>query len=98
LLALPEVQNTFDSGIIKAATTKKNEEVSSVIGFVLGVGPDCYTDKVKFPTGPWCKKGDFVLIGAYHGARFSVHGQEFRMINDDQVLGVTEDPRGYARV
>lgn len=97
LLALPEIQQTYDSGLIKADRTVHYEEISSVIGFVLQMGPDCYSDKEKFPTGPWCKIGDFVLVGAYKGSRFKIHGKEWRMINDDEILGVTLDPRGYSR-
>lgn len=98
LLALPKVEAKYDSGIIKSDQTKQQEEVSSVVGFVVAMGSDCYQDKVKFPTGPWCKKGDFVVVGAYFGQRIKVHGQELRLINDDQVLAVTEDPRGYSRI
>ena len=97
LLALPEAKQTYESGLIKADKTMHHEEISSVIGFVLSLGADCYADKVKFPSGAWCKEGDFVLVGAYKGTRFKVHGKEFRMINDDEVLGIVEDPRGYSR-
>ena len=97
LIALPEAEKTFESGIIKADSTRTVEEVSTIIGFVLKIGPDSYKDKDKFPSGPWCKEGDFVLFRAYSGTRFKVHGKEFRMINDDSVEGVVEDPRGYSR-
>ena len=97
LLGLPEAKDTYESGIIKADKTLHYEQLSSVIGFVMDTGPDCYIDKVKFPTGPWCAVGDFVLVGAYKGTRFSIHGKEFRVISDDEVLGVVDDPRGYGR-
>jgi co-chaperonin GroES (HSP10) len=96
LLALPKPDEAYESGIIKAQSTKTIEEVSSVVGFVLDVGPDAYTDEKRFKSA-WCKKGDFVLIGPYVGSRFKIHGQEFRMIDDDHVLGVVQDPRGYSR-
>ncbi len=66
--------------------------------FVLKVGPDAYKDKEKFPTGAWCKQGDFVVMRSYSGTRMSIDGEEFRMINDDSVEGVVEDPRGFGRV
>lgn len=97
LILLPEVEKTFDGGLLKAEETVRNEQITSVIGFVAAVGPDAYKDVSKFPSGAYCKKGDFVLIGAYVGARFKVFGKEMRMINDDSVLGVVDDPRGYAR-
>jgi len=65
--------------------------------FVVDLGPDCYIDKTKFPTGPWCKKGDFVLIRPNAGSRLVIHGREFRIINDDSVEGVVDDPRGIKR-
>jgi co-chaperonin GroES (HSP10) len=68
-----------------------------VVLFVVKQGPDCYKDTAKFPTGPWCKEGDFVLVRAYSGTRFKIHNREFRLINDDTVEGVVEDPRGYSR-
>jgi len=97
LIAIPEVEKVTKGGIIKADITKDIEATAMVVGFVLETGPDIYTDKERFPSGPWCKKGDFVLIGAYKGTRFRIHGKEFRIINDDTVQGVVQDPRGYTR-
>lgn len=97
LCAVPEAEDTYDSGIIKDSTTKKVEENSTVVLFVVKMGDIAYKDEARFPTGPWCKEGDFVLVGAYTGTRFKIHGREFRMINDDTVQGVVQDPRGYAR-
>lgn len=98
LIAFPQIEEKFDSGIVKATATIQQDQVASVVGFVISMGPDCYTDKDKFPTGPWCKEGDFVLLRAYSGSRFMVYGEEFRLINDDAIEGVVLDPRGYSRV
>jgi len=97
LCAVPEADEKFDSGIIKDSSTKKIEENSTVVLFVLKMGDLCYADKDRFPTGPWCQEGDFVLTRAYAGTRFKIHGREFRILNDDSVEGVVEDPRGYTR-
>ena len=98
LIALPDVEDTYGDGLIaKAQSTIQAEEVTTVVAFVLEMGPDCYKDTNKFPTGPWCKKGDFVLLRAYSGTRFKVHGKEFRLVNDDAVEAVVEDPRGISR-
>lgn len=97
LVALPDVEETYESGLVKAELTMQAEEVTTVVAFVLEMGPDCYADKAKFPTGPWCKKGDFVILRAYSGTRIKVHGKEFRLINDDSVEAVVEDPRGITR-
>lgn len=98
LCAVPEIEDTFDNSVIvKATQFMKSEEHATTVLFVLRVGPDAYADKEKYASGPWCKEGDFVLVRAYSGTRFKIHGREFRMINDDQVEGVVEDPRGYSR-
>jgi co-chaperonin GroES (HSP10) len=64
---------------------------------VLKVGPEAYADADKFPSGPYCKEGDFVIFRSYSGTRFKVAGKEFRIINDDTVEAVVDDPRGYER-
>ena len=75
-----------------------NEEVGSIVGFVLDMGSDAYANLDRFPTGPFCKKGDWVVMRSYSGTRFLVHGKEFRLINDDSVEAVVEDPRGLVRI
>jgi co-chaperonin GroES (HSP10) len=98
LCAVPPAQDTFeDSEIAKASISQKIEEQTTTVLFVVELGPDAYQDKNRFPSGPWCKAGDFVLVRAYNGTRFKIHGREFRVIFDDQVDGTVEDPRGYAR-
>jgi len=97
LCALPSVEDTFESGIIKADKTKHIEEHSTVVLFVMKMGDMAYADKERFPTGPWCKEGDFVITRAYSGTRIKIHGREFRIINDDTVEAVVDDPRGYER-
>ena len=98
LIALPDVEETVGDGLlVKAKMTMDAEEVTTVVAFILKQGPDCYQDKAKFPTGPWCKEGDFVIVRAYSGTRFKVHGKEFRLINDDSIEAVVEDPRGITR-
>lgn len=98
LVAIPEADAMFESGLVKADVTRATEEVSTVVGFVLALGTECYADKAKFPSGPWCKEGDFVLMRAYSGTRFRIHGKEFRILNDDSIEAVVEDPRGLTRV
>lgn len=97
LCAIPEASETYQSGLVKAGDTKRIEEHSTVVLFVVKVGNLAYKDEARFPTGPWCKEGDFVLTRAYAGTRFKIHGREFRIINDDTVEGVVQDPRGYTR-
>ena len=77
---------------------EKTEGIASIIGFVVSMGPDAYKDKDKFPNGPYCKEGDFVIFRSYSGTRFKIHTQEFRLINDDTVEAVVDDPRGYKRI
>lgn len=98
LCAVPEVQETYgESAIIKADSYMKQEEHATTVLFVVSVGPDAYKDTTKFPSGPWCKAGDFVLVRTYSGTRVKIHGKEFRTINDDQVECTVADPRGISR-
>jgi len=97
LCAIPEQEKEFESGIAKADETLRIEETLTTVLFVVSLGPDCYTDKARFPSGAWCKQGDFVLVKPYAGSRLVIHGREFRMINDDSVEGVVDDPRGIKR-
>jgi co-chaperonin GroES (HSP10) len=98
LVAIPTSEETFEGGLIKADVTRMMEEVMTTVGLVVAMGPDCYSDLGKFPNGPWCKIGDFVVMRAYSGTRVSIYGKEWRLINDDTVEAVVEDPRGIGRV
>jgi len=97
LIAIPEVSEKTQGGVFMPEQLKKAEETASVIGFVIKAGPEAYSDPNKFPSGPWCSEGDFVIFRSYSGTRFKVMGKEFRLINDDTVEAVVEDPRGYSR-
>ena len=97
LVALPDIEDTFESGLLKADQTKQFEEVLATVFFVVKLGPDCYKDEKKFPNGPWCKQGDFILARPNSGTRLKIHGREFRLINDDVVEAVVQDPRGIRR-
>jgi len=97
LCAIPEIEGRFDSGLVKAEVTVHNEELLTTVLFVAKMGPDCYKDKERFPSGPWCKVGDFILVRPHAGSRLKIHGREFRIINDDSVEGVVQDPRGISR-
>lgn len=97
LIAIPEVSEKTEGGVYMPDNLKTAEETASIIGFVLKLGDGAYGDKSRFPDGPWCKEGDFVIFRSYSGTRFKIKGQEFRIINDDTVEGVVDDPRGYTR-
>jgi co-chaperonin GroES (HSP10) len=97
LCVIPEIDEAYESGILKADKTMQFEEVLSTVFFVVKMGPDCYKDESRFPTGPWCKEGDFILARPNSGTRLKIHGREFRIINDDSVEAVVEDPRGITR-
>jgi len=97
LCALPEIEEQYESGLIKAGQTMHFEEVLSPILFVMKMGPDAYKDEKRFPSGPSCKVGDFVLVRPNTGTRIKIHGREFRLINDDSVEAVVQDPRGISR-
>lgn len=98
LIALPDPEETTAGGIIKASETLYNEEISSITGFVVAMGPDAYADEKRFPNGPYCKVGDWIMMRAFSGTRFKIHGKEFRLLNDDSIEAVVEDPRGILKV
>jgi len=97
LIAVPQMNKTTEGGVHLPDERREAEETASVIGYVLALGDDAYADQTKFPGGPWCKAEDFIIFRSYSGTRFKVHGKEFRIINDDTVEAVVEDPRGYSR-
>ena len=98
LVALPNIEETFDgSDLIKANTTKHHEYIMSIIGLVVDMGNEAYGDKERFSSGPWCKQGDYVMFRANTGTRFTVGGQEYRLMNDDSIEAVVADPRGVQR-
>jgi co-chaperonin GroES (HSP10) len=96
LVAIPEIEEKYESGLIKADSTKHFEEVLSTVFFVVKLGPDAYKGE-RFTSGPWCKEGDFILARPNSGTRLKIHGREFRLINDDSVEAVVDDPRGISR-
>ena len=97
LCAIPDTEREYEGGIIKTDEAVRFDELLTTVLFVVDLGPDCYKDKDRFPSGPWCKKGDFVLVRPNAGTRLVIHGREFRIINDDSVEGIVDDPRGIKR-
>jgi len=100
LCAIPEQEKEFEGseiGLLKSSETLRHDELLTTVLFVVDLGADCYRDTTKFPTGPWCKQGDFILVRPNAGTRLIIHGKEFRIINDDSVEAVVEDPRGIKR-
>jgi len=98
LCVLPEVDEEYESGLVKAGQTMHYEELLSPVLFVVKMGPDAFKDASRFPSGASCKVGDFVLVRPNTGTRIKIHGKEFRVINDDSVEAVVQDPRGITRI
>jgi len=100
LTVVPQAEEQFadsEIGLIKDSQTMRHEEVLTPVLFVVKLGPDCFADKTRFPSGPSCKQGDFVIVRPNSGTRLKIHGQEFRIINDDSIEAVVQDPRGIQR-
>ena len=98
LVALPQIEETIgDTGILKARQTMRDERIMSTVGLVLDMGEQAYTDRIRFPNGPWCKVGDYVVFAAYTGTRVNVDSVEYRLMNDDSIEAVVTDPRGVTR-
>lgn len=93
ILILPFTQSTVTKGGIHLAkATVDKERLATVVGYVVDLGPDAYSDMHKFPEGAWCKKGDWVIFGRYAGARFQIEGGDMRLLNDDEILACIDDP------
>ncbi len=93
VLLLPYTpSNKTKGGIILANETLDREKIATVVGYVVELGPDAYNDTNKFPDGPWCDKGDWVIFGRYAGARFKIDGGDMRLLNDDEILAVIDNP------
>ena len=79
-------------GVILSDKTVEETQIATNVGLVLAIGPDAYNDKDRFPNGPWCKKKDWVIFARYAGSRLNIEGGELRILNDDEILGITDDP------
>lgn len=98
LCMLPEAKEEYEGGLIKASQTMQFEELLSPVLFVAKMGPDAFKDEKRFPSGASCKVGDFIIVRPNTGTRMKIHGTEWRLINDDSVEAVIQDPRGVQRV
>jgi co-chaperonin GroES (HSP10) len=98
LCMLPEAKEEYEGGLLKASQTMQYEELLSSVLFVAKVGPDAFKDEKRFPSGPSCKVGDFIIVRPNTGTRMKIHGTEWRIINDDSVEATVDDPRGIQRV
>jgi co-chaperonin GroES (HSP10) len=98
LCMVPEAEEEIEgSSLVKTATMMHHEEVLTPVLFVVKMGPDAYQDKTRFPSGPSCKTGDFIICRPNSGTRLKIHGREFRLIADTSVEATVEDPRGISR-
>ena len=98
LVALPQPEETISgTSIIKTDTAKTQDHIMSIIGLVVDMGSAAYGDKERFPDGPWCKEGDFVMFRMNSGTRFTIGGVEYRLMNDDSIEAVVSDPTGIQR-
>jgi co-chaperonin GroES (HSP10) len=97
LCMVPKIDTMYKSGLVKADETVRVEGQVSVVLYVAKLGPDAYKDEKRFPAGPYCKPGDFIIVRSYSGTRLLIHGQEWRLIGDDEVQAVVENPIGIGR-
>ena len=93
MLVLPfKMKEKTKGGIIMGQDTLEKQQVASQCGDVLAMGPDAYGDKKRFPDGPWCKVGDWIMFARYAGSRIKIEGGEVRLLNDDEVLATIKNP------
>ena len=99
LITLPDIEETFKgSSLIKTEAQKHKDYIMSIMGVVVDMGPDAYSDKERFPGAAWCKPGDYVMFRMNTGTRFKVNGKEFRLMNDDSVEAIIPDPSGVMAI
>ena len=93
MLVLPfKMKETTKGGLVLAETTLERQQVASQVGLVMAMGPQCYTDKERYPEGPWCKEKDWIMFARYAGSRIKIEGGEMRLLNDDEVLATIDSP------
>ena len=93
ILVLPfKGKKKTKGGVYFSDEQVERQQLATVCGNILAMGPDCYKDKDKFPRGPWCKKGDWVIFARYAGSRFKIEGGEVRLLNDDEIIATIKDP------
>ena len=93
ILVLPfKASEKTKGGILLTDKTMEDSQLTASVAMVLAVGEDAYADKEKFPNGPWCKQGDWVVFGRYAGSRIRIDGGEVRLLNDDEILGTVDSP------
>lgn len=85
-------------GVIMPDQAREKDSISAVVAEVIGIGQDAYRDELKFPTGPWVEVGDWVIIGKHVGSRYKYKGEEYRLLDDDKILAVVDDPEQVSRV
>jgi len=99
LLILPyRGKGKTEGGVLLPDAVVDRESLATVCGFVLRAGPLAYDDKEKFPSGPWCKEKDWVIFGRYAGSRFKIDGGEVRILNDDEIIAVIQDPEDILHI
>jgi chaperonin GroES len=79
-------------GLLLTDKAIEEQQLTTNVGLILNMGPDAYADKNKYPNGPWCKKGEWVIFARYAGSRVKIDGGEIRILNDDEILSTVEDP------
>lgn len=93
IMILPfRVSEKTKGGVYIAESAREREQIATVVGLVLKLGPDAYKDADKYPVGPWCQENDWVIFGRYAGARIPIDGGEIRLLNDDEVLATIDNP------
>jgi co-chaperonin GroES (HSP10) len=100
LVAMPDQEEKTEGGIYLTENLREREETASMTAYVMALGPDCYaeTPQRKFPSGAYCREGDWIVMRSYSGTRIKIHGQEFRLITDDVPQAIVENPLGVVRV
>jgi co-chaperonin GroES (HSP10) len=97
LIAIPKLARKTAKGVELPEELIQREEMACTIAKVVAMGADAY--KTLDCAEPYCKVGDWVVMRPYSGTRIRIEGwdSEFRLVNDNTIEGVVEDPEFIMR-
>jgi co-chaperonin GroES (HSP10) len=86
-------------GLSLSKNESRSEEAATVVMRVLALGPEAYVDSKKFPSGPRCRPGDYIVTRSYAGTRLRLvkNDVEYRLLDDESVDAVVSDPTRIRR-
>ena len=82
-------------GIILPDKAVDAESFLDICAQVVKIGPLCWRDRETgqpWKCDPWAKVGDWVIVPKFTQFKLEIDGEEYRFINDDEIIAVISDP------